>query len=183
MAYKIMIDAGHGGPDNGARYQNRLEKDDNLAMALAVGNILEQYGFWVEYTRKTDVYESPYEKAQKGNKGRVDLFVSIHRNSSPMPNQYNGVETLIYENDSFAEKVAENINRQMEWVGYRKIRVMKRPDLIVLNSTTMPAVLIEVGFINSDVDNTLFDTLFYESAFAIADGITSSIYPENYVWS
>ena len=45
MAYTIMIDAGHGGWDNGARYNGRLEKDDNLALSLAVGNILSEYGF------------------------------------------------------------------------------------------------------------------------------------------
>ena len=58
----IVIDAGHGGFDNGAMYQGRKEKDDNLRLALAVGQILEQQGYDVIYTRTTDVYQSPYEK-------------------------------------------------------------------------------------------------------------------------
>ena len=62
MAYTIMIDAGHGGWDNGARYNGRLEKDDNLALSLAVGNILSEYGFDVRYTRTEDFYERPYQK-------------------------------------------------------------------------------------------------------------------------
>ena len=50
MAYKIMIDAGHGGRDPGAVYNGRQEKDDVLALALAVGQILEDSGLDVEYT-------------------------------------------------------------------------------------------------------------------------------------
>lgn len=66
MAYKIMIDAGHGGRDPGAVYNGRQEKDDVLELALAVGQILEDAGLDVEYTRTTDVYESPSEKARGG---------------------------------------------------------------------------------------------------------------------
>ena len=55
MAYKVIVDAGHGGADLGATYQGRQEKDDNLRLALAVGEILSQNGVDVEYTRTTDV--------------------------------------------------------------------------------------------------------------------------------
>ena len=51
----------------------------------------------------------------------------------------------------------------------------ERPNLVVLNSTNMPAVLVEVGFINTDADNTIFDTKFEEIAQAIAEGILESI--------
>ena len=54
MAAKIMIDAGHGGYDNGASYEGRLEKNDNLNLALALGDELERRGYDVEYTRTTD---------------------------------------------------------------------------------------------------------------------------------
>ena len=60
---KVVIDAGHGGDyDPGAVYAGRREKDDNLRLALAVGNILENNGVDVFYTRVTDVYDSPLEK-------------------------------------------------------------------------------------------------------------------------
>ncbi len=180
MAYTITIDGGHGGFDNGASYNDRREKDDNLAMALAVGNILEDYGFRVYYTRTNDIYETPYKKATEGNENGSDLFVSIHRNSAPTNNIYNGVETLVYSNAGFPAFVAQNINAQLERLGYRNLGISERPNLIVLNSTNMPAVLVEVGFINSDYDNQLFDSLFYETAYAIADGITMSFYPQNY---
>ena len=72
MAAKIMIDAGHGGYDNGASYEGRLEKNDNLNLALALGDELERRGYDVEYTRTTDVYDSPARKAQIGNERGAD---------------------------------------------------------------------------------------------------------------
>lgn len=175
MAVKIMIDAGHGGYDNGATYEGRREKDDNLELALAVGEILQAQGYDVEYTRTEDVYDSPVQKARIGNNSGADFFVSIHRNSSPTPNKYNGVQTLVYDNSGLKATMAENINKQLEGVGYRNINVAERPDLAVLRRTKMPALLVEAGFINSDIDNNLWDTKFSETAEAIARGIDETI--------
>ena len=65
MAYKVMIDPGHGGTDPGAVYGERQEKDDSLRLALAVGDILARNGVDVEYTRTEDVYQTPFEKARQ----------------------------------------------------------------------------------------------------------------------
>lgn len=176
-----MLDAGHGGYNPGATYNGRQEKDDALALTFAVGNILQDYGFDVLYTRTEDVFESPFQKAQEGNISGADLFVSIHRNSSPIPNTYSGVETLVYSDQGLPARLARNINAQLERIGYRNIGVTERPNLIVLNSTEMPAVLVEVGFINSDTDNLLFDNRFNETAYAIADGIAMTLFPGNYI--
>lgn len=174
MAERIILDAGHGGWDNGASNQGRKEKEDNLAITLAVGEILEREGFEVFYTRKEDIYQRPYQKATLANEIGGDLFVSIHRNSSPIPNQYTGVETLVYSEQGLAARAAENINSSLEEVGYVNLGVEERPGLIVLNSTQMPAVLVEVGFLNSDQDNELLDLYFQETAEAIAKGIQES---------
>ena len=97
MPYSVMLDAGHGGSDPGAVYNGRQEKDDTLRLTLAVGEILQNNGIDVEYTRTTDVYESPFEKAMEANNAGVDFFVSIHRNSFPTDNQVMGVESLVYD--------------------------------------------------------------------------------------
>lgn len=172
----VVIDAGHGGANPGAVYNGRQEKDDVLALSLAVGNILEENGVDVYFTRTTDIYESPYQKATEGNQVGADYFVSIHRNSSPYPNQYTGVETLVYNRYGEAARMAYNINAQLEEVGFVNQGVNERPNLVVLNSTQMPAVLIEVGFINNDEDNVLFDERFDDIARAIADGILQTIW-------
>ena len=88
MAYSIMLDAGHGGQDPGAVYKGRQEKNDNLKLALAVGEILKNKGIDISYTRTGDVYQTPFEKAQLANQAGVDYFISFHRNSSPKENQY-----------------------------------------------------------------------------------------------
>lgn len=175
MATSIVIDAGHGGYDSGATYQDRREKDDVLRLALAVGQRLEQEGFQVFYTRTEDVYDSPYEKAQIANDTGADYFVSIHRNSSPNPNTYSGVETLVYQENQVVNDIAEAVNRQLGQVGFQDLGIKERPGLVVLRRTRMPAVLIEAGFLNTDADNELFDQKFDEIADAIARGIAEGI--------
>lgn len=172
----VVLDAGHGGSNPGAVYNGRREKDDALALTLAVGEILEANGVDVYYTRVTDMYESPYQKAMEGNMVGGDYFVSIHRNSSPYPNQYTGVETLVYNRYGEAARLAENINENLEAVGFVNQGINERTNLVVLNRTKMPAVLVEAGFINTDADNELFDERFDEMAQAIADGILETIY-------
>lgn len=166
----------HGGANPGAVYNGRRESDDVLALTLAVGRILEANGVEVYYTRTTDIYESPYQKAMEANAVGADYFVSIHRNSSPYPNQYTGVESLVYNQYGAAARMAANINEQLEQVGFVNQGVNERRNLVVLNRTEMPAVLVEVGFINTDADNQLFDERFDDIAQAIADGILQTIY-------
>ena len=172
----VAIDAGHGGGNPGAVYNGRQEKDDVLALALAVGTILEQNGVEVYYTRTSDVYESPYQKAMEGNAVNADYFVSLHRNSSPYPNQYTGVETLVYNRYGEAARLAYNINSRLADLGFENQGVNERQNLVVLNRTRMPAALVEVGFINTDADNQLYDERFNEIAQAIADGILATVW-------
>ncbi len=175
MAAKVILDAGHGGSNPGAVYGGRREKEDALAIVFAVGERLQEAGVEVYYTRVTDVYESPYEKAMEANLIGGDYFVSIHRNSSVYPNQYTGVESLVYNKFSAAAILAENINEQLENIGWKNLGVNERPNLIVLNRTEMPAVLVEVGFINTEDDNLLLDAKFEQTAEAIANGIINTV--------
>ena len=175
MAVKVVVDAGHGGSDPGAVYQGRQEKDDTLALALKLGKILEDNGIEVIYTRTTDVYQTPFEKAQIANRADADYFISIHRNSSENPNQYSGVETLVYDKSGEKLDMAENILGSLGELGFAEIGVKARPGLVVLRRTKMPAVLVEAGFLNSDKDNELFDSREQEIAQAIADGILGTI--------
>ena len=175
MAISIVLDAGHGGYDNGASYQGRKEKDDVLRLTMAVGERLKQAGYDVSYTRTTDVYNSPYEKAQIANASGADYFVSLHRNSSPNPNTYKGGQTLVYQENQVVNDIANAVNSNLEEVGFKNLGIDERPGLVVLRRTQMPAVLIEAGFINTDEDNQIFDQKFDQIADAIADGIEKGI--------
>lgn len=172
---KVVMDAGHGGSDPGAVSDGRREKDDNLALALAVGSILAENGVDVVYTRTDDTYETPFQKAQKGNQEGADLFISIHRNSSPEKDQYSGVETLLYGESGIKKELAENINRELAKEGFQNLGIRERPGLVVLRRTRMPAALIEVGFINTQADNELLDQNFDGVVRAIADGILMTL--------
>lgn len=136
---------------------------------------MEAHGLDVQYTRTTDIYESPYQKAMEANNAGVDFFVSIHRNSFPTANAVSGVESLVYDKSGIKLQMAENINDQLESIGFVNLGVKARPNLIVLRRTKMPAVLVEVGFINSDTDNQLFDANFDAIAQAIAAGILDTL--------
>lgn len=175
MPKKIIVDAGHGGVEPGASYEGRQEKNDTLNLALAVGQILQDNGFNVAYTRTTDIYNSPYEKATIANNSGADFLVSIHRNSSEQPNSYSGVQTLVFDNFGTKVRLAENMNDNLQKVGFTNLGVEERPNLIVLKNTKIPAVLVEAGFINNDKDNELFDNKFYEIANAIAEGIIDTV--------
>lgn len=173
--FKVIVDAGHGGFDNGATYNGRREKDDTLRLALEVGRILADNGVDVEFTRTTDIYQSPSAKARIANNSGADLLVSIHRNAAYAPNTYQGVQTLVYNLGDIKEKLANNINGELEEVGFQNLGTEVRQNLAVLRQSQMPAVLVEAGFIDSDVDNQIFDDNFYETANAIAEGILKSI--------
>ena len=175
MEPTIIIDAGHGGFDNGASYEGRREKDDTLKLALAVGRYLREEGFPVVFTRESDIYQKPIDKASIANQSGGDYFVSIHRNASGTPNEYNGVQTLIYGAGGIAEELAYNINEELEKTGFNNINVEERKDLAVLRRTSMPAVLVEAGFINSDKDNEILDDNFDAVAKAIATGIADTV--------
>ena len=172
---RIVIDAGHGGAEPGAVYNGRKEKDDTLALALKIGEILTANGVDVVYTRTEDFYQTPFQKATIGNQEEGDFFLSIHRNSSPMPNQYFGAETLVYENSGIKRELGENINSELEKAGFRNLGIKERPDLVVLKRTRMPAVLVEAGFINTDADNRTFDENFEETAAAVANGVLMTL--------
>lgn len=175
MAYTVYLDAGHGGYDNGATDGNRKEKTDNLNLTLAVGEILQNNGVDVGYTRVEDVYDSPLRKAQIANEAGADLFVSIHRNAAEYRNQYNGVQTLIFDNSGIKKEMADAINEALAGVGFKNIGTEIRRDLAVLRRTKMPALLVEAGFIDSDTDNAIFDGNFDDVAQAIAYAILNTL--------
>ncbi|WP_294152054.1 N-acetylmuramoyl-L-alanine amidase [uncultured Clostridium sp.] len=173
---RVVIDAGHGGEyDPGAVFEGRQEKDDNLRLALAVGDILENNGVEVIFTRVTDVYDSPYEKADMANAADADFFVSIHRNAAAEPGTGSGTMSLVYREEGLAKELASSINRELAKTGFTDLGTFERPGLVVLRRTQIPAVLVEAGFIDNPEDNARFDAQFDEIANAIATGILNVI--------
>lgn len=93
--FTLVIDAGHGGKDCGARGKQSLEKNINLKTALAFGQLVERNmpDVKVIYTRKTDVFVTLSGRAEIANKAKADLFISIHTNAMPKGRISRGIET------------------------------------------------------------------------------------------
>lgn len=175
---RILIDPGHGGAEPGAVYQGRQEKTDNLRLALAVGQLLSDNGVEVGYTRVTDVYQTPFEKAQMANQWGADYFLSFHRNAMPVAGTGSGIESLVYSDEGAAALLANNINQNLEQMGWKNLGTIERPGLIVLRKTEMPAVLVETGFIDNEADNQFFDANFDAVSAAIAQGVLDTLQEE-----
>ena len=93
--FKLVIDAGHGGHDAGARGAISMEKNINLSVALQFGRYVEKYmpEVRVIYTRKTDKFVSLIERANIANRANADLFISVHTNALPAGKIARGFET------------------------------------------------------------------------------------------
>lgn len=106
--FTLVIDAGHGGNDAGARGKFSKEKNINLNVALAFGRYVERNcpDVRVIYTRKTDVFVTLHERANIANRNKADLFVSIHTNALPKGKIARGMETYTLG----MHRVADNLD-------------------------------------------------------------------------
>lgn len=176
----VCIDAGHGGKDNGAHQGERLEKDDNLTLALAVRDACEAKGMSVVLTREDDTFLTLQERCDVANTAGADLFVSLHRNSAEKGDP-KGVEIWTASKGS-GKQMAQAILDRLAAVGISENRGVQqgtsdsgdRADYYVNKHTKMPACLVEMGFITNDADNELLDAHLQEYAEAIADGIAEA---------
>ncbi len=167
----VIIDPGHGGSQPGACYGTRQEKDDTLNMSLALGRKLESMGFTVAFCRIEDVDDGLMSRAAKANAGDYKVFLGIHRNS--YNESANGVETLYEANDSLDKAYAQAIQDSLMSLGIFADRGLKaRDNLVVIGNTRddLPYSLVELGFIDTTVDNNAFDNYFQEIALAMAEG-------------
>ena len=220
--FTLVIDAGHGGHDAGAKGSFSYEKNINLKMALAFGRYVENNcpGVKVIYTRKTDVFVPLHKRADIANKNRADVFISIHTNALPGGRIARGMETytmgmrrsneklsaaqrenavITYESDykeryegydpnspesaimfefihdkNMAKSVelAKHVQKSVCSTANRPDKGVKQDVFLVLRETSMPACLIELGFITTpDEERLLNDDASIDN---IARGIYSA---------
>lgn len=197
--FTLVIDAGHGGHDVGAKGAFSYEKDINLNVALAFGRYVEREcpDVKVIYTRKTDVFVPLHKRASIANKNKADIFISIHTNALPKGHIARGLETYTMGMRRSDEKLSaakrensvimieedyqqhyegydpnspesnimfefmhdKNMSRSVELAEYVQTSVcsiakcqnkgVKQDVFLVLRETSMPACLIELGFITT----------------------------------
>ena len=168
---KIVLDAGHGGSDYGAIREGVNEKDITLEIAQRVDAILRLKGYKVALVRKDDTVVSLEDRVTYAEAQEPELFVSIHVNSA-VSNDPCGIETHWYHD--YSKGLAEVIHKHMiKQIPSSKDRGLFKSKFYVINHTTVPAVLCEIGFLsNPDERNELItESRKQRTAKAIADGI------------
>lgn len=162
---KIFIDPGHGGKDPGAVGNDLKEKDITLSVALKLNALLEKQGIETKMSRSTDTYLTINERYQLANDWGADYFISIHCNAA----KGTGSETLYYKvnSKSYAQTIQKSF---IEQIGTRDRGVKYRDDLGVIKWANMPALLIELAFIDTAADAVILKEKQDEMAQAIAKG-------------
>ena len=171
----FMLDAGHGGSDSGAVYNGRLEKNDNLRITLAVGERLARSGERVLYTRTDDSTVDLTYRSTMANSAGATYFVSFHRNSASTVGR--GVEVYYYTGlsaQSTAARMAAPVQDALVVCGFHN-RGVKQAKFSVLRRTSMPAILVELAFINNEAENAKLDSEFDRIADAIASALLSFV--------
>lgn len=154
----VMLDAGHGGSDPGTNGNGFIEKNLNLEVLLKTYNLFENDGkddIKVYVTRLSDVYPENADRARIANES-ADMFISIHMNSAAPNAVPNGTEVLYktHSNEVSGKLTSEILaqtlqNNIINSIGTNNRGLKYRTDLLVLNSTTVPAVIIEAGFLSN----------------------------------
>lgn len=170
----IVVDAGHGGTDPGSLANNGSEeKQYTLATAKKIQADLEERGANVVMTRNGDTDVSLATIAALPKKSAADLFVSIHFDAVKK-NQARGFTTFYYHDDGSIQ-LAESINKALDKRVSDKMpnRGNDFGDYYVLRQNTVPAVLIEGGYIDSDKDFSYIKDSKYQNN--LADSVVSGI--------
>ena len=160
---KIFVDPGHGGADAGATFRPLREKDVTLAVGLALCESLERKNHTIWISRASDYYIPLDGRAILANHSKSDLFISLHTNADPDPDQAGdleakGSEIWIYPGSKGGRRLAEAIALAVPvFFPGRTWRGIKDANFDVLRLTSMPAVLVELAFIDTEASSRLYD--------------------------
>lgn len=188
----VFLDPGHGGRDPGAIYNGLREKDLNMSIYRKLRSELEKLGYTVLTSRDSDVYvDYVTERSEMVNKTDADVFISIHFNATGVPGaNRSGVETYIYEPDedikprinkvahddptrlSESKRLADNIHNSVVSVAGANDRGVHGSNYAVLRETIKPAVLLELGYIDSPEYKKISDDKYQNK---LVEGIVTGL--------
>lgn len=188
----VFLDPGHGGRDPGAVYNGLREKDLNMSIYRKLRSELEKLGYTVLTSRDSDVYvDYVTERSEMVNKTDADVFISIHFNATGVPGaNRSGVETYIYEPDedikprinkvahddptrlSESKRLADNIHNSVVSVAGANDRGVHGSNYAVLRETVKPAVLLELGYIDSPEYKKISDDKYQNK---LVEGIVTGL--------
>lgn len=190
----IVLDAGHGKPDEGAQSSNgTTEAETNLKITLKVQSLLEQSGATVVLTRSNEnaIYDLDkttlrqkkisdiHNRVKIGNESSADIFVSIHLNKISQQ-QYHGWQCFYKQNDekstALAKSLQENLNDSIQKENKRVS--MKLDNVYIIKHVEIPISIVECGFLSNPEEETqlLSDDYQNRLAWGIYNGIMDYFY-------
>lgn len=171
--YTVTLDAGHGGWSSGAVYEDIMEKDIDLAVALRAERILKEMGCEVYMIRTDDTFVDIHDRASMANKKDTDIFVSVHSNAFPSNANVHGTLTYYCPGSSRGKTLAQCLQTAVSASAGSQDRGVAQDELVVVKETSMPAALVELGFMtNHEELMKLADPVYQEK---LAQGIAAGI--------
>lgn len=192
----IVLDAGHGTPDEGAQNNNGItEAQTNLKITLKLQKLLEQSGAKVILTRSDEnaIYDlnsktikqkkisDIHNRVKIGNESQADIFVSIHLNKIPQ-SQYWGWQCFYKNGNEQSKKLAKNIQTNLnEAISNENKRVaMKLDNVYIMKYVEIPITIVECGFLSNPNEEKLLLQDEYQDklAWGIYTGIMDYFYEQ-----
>ncbi|HSH35324.1 N-acetylmuramoyl-L-alanine amidase family protein [Schnuerera sp.] len=165
----IVIDPGHGGYQPGTIQNGIEEKDVNLSVSLKLNESLEELGYTTIMTRDDDSFVDLYDRAKIANRNQADLFISIHANSIGNPN-ISGIQVLYHSKDKDKVKKEDTLalakimmEELTNGTGAEDKGLLPREKTVVIRDTSMPSVLIELGFLTNKEEARLLTDDDYQN--------------------
>lgn len=178
----IVLDAGHGGTDRGARAKAPFceEKRLSLQTAQLAKTYLEKLGYHVVMTRNSDDLVSLSKRVEIARQASSSAFVSIHYNASKNP-QAQGIEVFFCPSTEeriraqSSQKLAKSVLSRVIWRTQATSRGVKTGNFYVIRETSMPAILVEGGFITNLAERKALREKEYIEKIArgVAEGVHS----------
>ncbi len=175
----IIVDAGHGGHNPGAVANGSVEKDNNLAVALLLEEQLEEAGANVVMTRTTDravangvtsLRAELQARVDIAERNDGDIFVSIHSNSNSNQNVHGA---MTFYGGERSEELAETIQKNIVYRTKAQDKGIQMAGFYVIRNTSMPGVLVEMGFVSNPKEAQLLSDPAYRQQ--VANGIYEGI--------
>lgn len=169
----VVLDAGHGSWDPGMVEGLVEEKEINLNIMKKLQAYLEQGGATVLVTRDDDTSLADTKAAdlrsrsQTANTGHADIFISIHQNAYPNPN-VRGAQVFYFNESDNSKRLGESIQNQLKDFADPDNKFLPKPNAkyYVLKQTTMPAVIVECGFLTNSAERAKLVTDEYQERLA-----------------
>lgn len=169
----IVLDAGHGGKDEGTSAMGSTEKDINLGVEKKIAELLESCGAEIIETRPDDTFISLKDRVELANNSGAGLFVSVHCNYYDDDSSMNGFQCFYGGGSVYGEALAKNITAKVEESGMCGVKHARSENYFVVRNTTMTSVLMELGYMSNRAEclNLLDNEYQGEMAKNIVKGI------------